>query len=188
MSVTVVMMVRAAQTVMMIRSLRLPHLMGKTRQGDAIFTDITVHVYASLDRLPEPLLEDREDLGVPAEMAHVEQLYIREVRLLGLCLFHNALDQDPSEQEIRYHHDPFRSQFHTARNALRHRRVSETDKTDFHPPIATTLPEEASDFKDLAVAIRVSAAPTHEQHGCILSAVFRVLMLDLDHTLVEDLQ
>jgi len=187
MSVTMVMM-RAAQTVMMIRSLRLPYLMRKAWQGDAIFADITVHVYASPDRLPEPLLKNREDLGVSAKVARVEQFHLREVLLLGLSLLNYALDQNSGEEEIRHHNDPFRSQFHTASNALRHEGASETDKTDFYPPVATSLPQEAPYFADVAVAIRVRASPAHEQHGRFLPTARGELVLDLSQTLVENIQ
>ena len=186
MSVTVVMMC-AAQTVMMIRSLRLPNLMRKARQSDAIFADITVHVYASPNCFPEPLLEDGKDLGVSAKVASVDQLHLREVLLLGLSLLNYALDQDPGEEEIRHYNEPFRSQFHTARNALRHEGASETDKTDFYPPVATSLPQEAPYLADIAVAIRVSAPSAHEQYSRFLSAACRELLLDLDQTHVEDL-
>lgn len=187
MSVTVVMMC-AAQTVMMIRSLRLPNLMRKARQSDAIFADITVHVYASPNRFPEPLLEDGKDLCVSAKVGSVEQFHRREVLLLGLSLLNDALDQDPGEEEIRHHNDPFRSQFHTARNALRHEGASETDKTDFYPPVATSLPQEAPYLADIAVAIRIRAPPTHKQHSRFLPVVRGGLALDLAHTLVKDLR
>src|ERR1022692_1774972 len=170
--------------------LRLANGCRKPRELNTILAQLTIHVGTSVDCFLGAFAKDIEQQRMDIEVARINDLRAGMLVTKGLGDQVDPFFQNAGEEKERKHNDTAETHALASLQGLGQQRCRHANVAGGAPAKAHSFPQNAGQFLDIRVGVRIAAAPTddHEQRiAPIVRPRLTLSFLDAQATQLNDL-